>query len=115
MIKCVKTIFCFITGSGYKHALGSFIFSLQNNENIPPFKARLKYYGYAVYASSNYGPTFGGGHDLHISNKAASYTYSYTKFGRTYQRPSAVSYTILAGTYRFSPSEVEVFDLSGEN
>ena len=115
MIKYVKTIFYVITGSGYKQAPGSFIFSLRNKENLSPFKSTLKYQGSsrAIYCSSNYGPTFGGGFDLRIYNNAASNTFSKTNFGHTYQPPSGVSSsgTILAGTYIFSPSEVEVFFL----
>jgi hypothetical protein len=115
MIKYVKTIFYVITGSGWQQVAGSFIFSLRNKENIPPFKAPLKSNReqYAIYCSTSYGPSFGGGHDLHISNNAASNTGSYTGFGNTYQLPSGVSSssTILAGTSYFSPSEVEVFYL----
>jgi hypothetical protein len=113
VIKYVITIFYVITGSGYGQAPGSFIFSLRNKENLPPFKAPLKSNSspYAIYCSTSYGPSFGGGHDLHISNNAASNTGSYTGFGSYYQAPSGVSssYTILAGTRNFSPSEVEVF------
>jgi hypothetical protein len=116
MIKYVKTIFYIITGCcGYRQAPGSFIFSLRNKENLPPFKAPLKSNReqYAIYCSTSYGPSFGGGHDLHISNNAASNTNSYTNFGSYYQLPSGVSsrLDILAGTYYFSPSEVEVFYL----
>jgi hypothetical protein len=114
MIKYVKTIFYVITGS-WQQAPGSFIFSLRNKENFPPFKARLKSQGdsHAIYGGSGYGPTFGLGHDLYISNNAASDTSSYTNFDYTYQPPSGVSSsnTILAGTHYFTPSEIEVFYL----
>ena len=115
MIIYVETIFYVITATGYKQAPGSFIYSLRNKENLPPFKAPLKDQNdvHAIYGGSSNGPTFGGGHDLHISNNAASNTGSYTNFGNTYQPPSGVSSTntILAGTYNFSPTEVEVFYL----
>jgi hypothetical protein len=115
MIKYVKTIFCVLTGSGYKQAPGSFIFSLRNKENLPPFKAPLKDQndGHAIHPAPSYGPIFGGGHDFVISNNAASNTGSHTNFDYSYQPPSGVSsrYTILAGTKFFSPSEVEVFYL----
>ena len=116
MIKYVGTIFYVIAGDwNYKQAPGSFIFSLRNNENLPPFKAPLKDQndGYAIYGVSDYGPTFGDGYDLFIYDNAASNTNSYTEFGYTYQRPFGVSdtQTILAGTYTFPPTEVEVFHL----
>ena len=116
MIKCVKTIFYVITGCAkYKQAPGSFMFSLRNKENLPPFKAPLRSQGtsYAIYCYPKYGPTFGLGYDLKISNNAASNNDSYTNPGLIYQLPSGVNSpsTILAGTYKFSPSEVEVFYL----
>ena len=103
-----------ITGSSRKQAPGSFIFSLRNKENLPPFKAPLKDQndGHAIHPKPSYGPIFGG-HDIEISDNAASNTRSYTSFGYNYQSPSGVSdpYTILAGTKYFSPTEVEVFYL----
>ena len=116
LIKYVKTLFLHYTGSGYKQAPGSFIFSLRNKENLPPFKAPLKDQNtpHAIYTRNNYGPTFGGGHDIHISNYAASNTGSYAyNFNNKYQAPSGVSSTrtILAGTRKFQPSEVEVFHI----
>jgi hypothetical protein len=110
-----KHYFYVITGSGYKQAPGSFIFSLRNKENLPPFKAPLKDQNtpYAIYTGNSYGPTFGAGHDISISNDASSNTNSYTAFNNYYQAPSGVSSTstILAGTYNFQPSEVEVFHI----
>ena len=70
---------------------------------------------YAIRRRSSYGPTFGGGHDIHIANNANSNTNSYTNFGyyNYYSLPSGVQdrKTILAGTYKFTPDEVEVFYL----
>ena len=69
---------------------------------------------HAIYRSSSYGPTFGGGHDMHIANNANSNTNSYTyNFGNYYSVPSGVQdkSTILAGTRYFTPDEVEVFYL----
>ena len=65
----------------------------------------------AIYKYSGYGPTFG--HDIRIYNNANSNTYSYAYFGNSYSVPSGVQdkKTILAGTYNFSPDEVEVFYL----
>ncbi|XP_028415648.1 uncharacterized protein LOC114539010 [Dendronephthya gigantea] len=101
-------------GSRYKEAPGSFIFSLRNKENLAPFKAPLKdeSHGNAVCANPSYGPTIGGGHDIHISDNAHSNTNSYTNFGHTYEAAENVGKdTILAGTKKFSPSELEVFHL----
>ena len=113
MIKYVETIFYVIKGSvGYKQAPGSFIFSLRNKENLLPFKAPLKnqHDRCAIYAHTNWGPIFGGGHDIIIYSNAAKL---HTNFDYTYQPPSGVRDpdTILAGTTNSFPSEVEVFHL----
>jgi hypothetical protein len=110
-----KQYFYVITGGVWKQAPGSFIFSLRNKENLPPFKAPPKDQNtqYAIYTGNSYGPTFGDGHGIYISNDAASNTNSYTYFNYAYQTPSGVSdtRTILAGTYSFQPSEIEVFHI----
>jgi len=69
----------------------------------------------SIFSCSSYGPTFGGGHDIHIANNAASNTNSYTNPGATYSPPagysggSSFSQSFLAGSYYFRPDEVEVF------
>ena len=67
---------------------------------------------YAIYRNSGYGPTFGG-HDIYIADNENSNTRSSTYFGHSYSVPSGVQdrKTILAGTYNFTPDEVEVFYL----
>ena len=73
----------------------------------------VKYQQHAIYRTSGYGPTFGGGSDIYIADNANSNTNSYTNFGWSYSVPSGVQdkRTILAGTYKFTPDEVEVFYL----
>ena len=112
----VKTIFYVLTGpQSSKEAPGSFIFSLRNKENLLPFKAPLKNQsdGAAIHNWQGFGPAFGQGFDLCISDNAASNVESYTGFGVTYQPPSGISddKTILAGTNKFTPSQVEVFHI----
>jgi hypothetical protein len=87
-----------------------------NKDNLPPFKSPVyRYNVYALYTYAGYGPTFGGGHDIHISNNANANTGSYTNFGYTYRQPSGYTYNtykvknLLAGTYKFTPNEVETF------
>ena len=70
---------------------------------------------YSVYFVSSYGPTFGGGHDINIKSEASSNNNSYSNLGNDYSPPSGHSFgstfarTFLAGTYRFTPDEVETF------
>ena len=83
------------------------------------FKAPLKDSndGQAIFLNSWSGPTFGGGHDLHIANNAGSNAASYTDFGYTYQAPQGYPYgaantsSLLTGSKYFTPSEVEVLYL----
>ena len=67
--------------------------------------------GWAIYRASWFGPYFGN--DIYINNDANSNSYSYARLGWYYPAPAAVQDpdTILAGTLRFSPDEVEVFYL----
>ena len=100
--------------AGYTSAPGSFIFSLRNNDDLQPFKAPMKYenYGTAIFRNNGFGPTFGW--DLHIADHAGSNTNSYTHFGYNYQPPTGYTFghsntaSLLAGSYHFIPSEIEV-------
>ena len=67
----------------------------------------------AIYRISSYGLSFGGGHDIVIADNANSNNNSLTHFGHSYSVPSGVKdkKTILAGTYKFTPDEVEVLSL----
>ncbi|XP_046861427.1 uncharacterized protein LOC124454695 [Xenia sp. Carnegie-2017] len=103
----------------YIRANRSFIFSLKNNYGLPPFKSEVVKPQYAIYDYSAYGPTFGGGHDLYISDNANSNYYSHSRwFGHSYKLPNGYTYqsittqNLLAGTSHFTPDEVEVFYFS---
>jgi len=101
------------SSGGYSVTSNAFIFSLRNKEGLGPFKSMVRKPTYAIYRSSGYGPTFGYGHDIYIADNANSNTNSYTNFGNSYSVPSGVqdSTIILAGTYNFTPDEMEVFYL----
>ena len=64
---------------------------------------------YAVYQNPSYGPSFGGGHDLHISNTPGA-SGSYTTAGHSYA--SRGSETYMAGTRVFRVIDYEVFIIS---
>ena len=93
----------------------SFIFSLVDKEGLAPFKSMVKQAesSYAIYCGPSYGPMFGLV-DILIADNASQNTHSFTDFGRSYSLPNGVTnrLTILAGTYTFSPDEVEVFYLA---
>ena len=100
----------------YWYDAEAFLFSLGNEPGWMPVKLNQTgsyYYSpwNAIYSCSYYGPTFGAGHDIYIANNAAylssSYSYLYT-----YRPPSGYGYggrSLLAGSYHFTPAEIETF------
>ena len=103
-------------GSGYKSSNVSFLFSLRNPNNMQPFKCPIinGKNGYAIICTPSYGALFGGS-DLHIVNNANTIQGSYSNLGNTYQPPAGYQYntpqtqSLFAGSYKFTPTEIEVF------
>ena len=98
---------------GYRKTDKAFIFSLENKEGLAPFKSVVKHESQAIYMEISHGPIFGGGHDIYIADNAGHNVHSYTNFGHSFLAPREVKekLTVLAGTYHFTPDEVEVFYL----
>ena len=88
----------------------SFLFSLVNFAGVGPTKMALKTNNkqHGIYCKNTYGPTFGGGHDLHICNAANESTGSSSNFGHTYESPQSGA-TFLVGQRKFTVNEYEVF------
>ena len=113
--------FSLIVSSGrWQYDSKAFLFSLVNKPGWAPVKlpqtGKYSSYRYSIFSSSSYGPTFtGGGGDIYISNYASSNSNSLSNLGYTYSPPSGYSQgstfaqTFLAGTYKFTPDEVETF------
>ena len=80
-----------------------------------PQTGQYSSYRYSIYDCSSNGPTFGNGYDVYIADYASSNSNSYTYLGATYSPPSGYIFrststnTFLAGTYTFTPDEVETF------
>ena len=119
---CFPFLFSLIDSSSmyiYQNDSKAFLFSLVNKPGWAPLKLPQteKYSSsqYSIRFHSSFGPTFGGGYDIRISNSASSNSNSYSNLGHTYSPPSGYSYrstfarTFLAGTYHFTPDEVETF------
>ncbi|XP_074627754.1 uncharacterized protein LOC141885771 isoform X2 [Acropora palmata] len=96
----------------------SFLYSLYNINGFSPVKLQITSGRqiYAIYRCSRYGPTFGGGHDIHISNNAARYQNSRTYCGDTYHLPPGYSssgnscrFYAGGGSNYFTPTDVEMF------
>jgi len=93
----------------------SFIFSLYNTNGYVPVKRLIKsgYNNRAIYRCSSYGPTFGHGYDIYISNNAESNKNSYTGCDCSYHPPpghsSCAHCSFYAGSSPFTPTDIEVF------
>ena len=107
------------SSGGYQYDSKAFLFSLVNKPGWAPVKlpqtGKYSSERRSIYCGSLFGPIFGGGHDIYIFNYAPSNSYSNTNLGYTYSPPSGYSYgstfakTFLAGSYTFTPDEVETF------
>ena len=79
-----------------------------------PQTGEYAFYKRSIRTNNYYGPTFGGGFDIYISNYASSNSDSYSNLGDTYSPPrgyssSTFAQTFLAGTHKFTPDEIEAF------
>ena len=99
------------SSGGYGFTRKAFIFSISNKEELDPFVSEVREPDEAIVRWSVYGPVFGN--DIYIADNANSNSYSFARLVWAYPAPAAVQNpnTILAGTLRFSPDEVEVFYL----
>ena len=112
----MRRLVLFSTGpsSGkYKKSTKAFLFSLVSPARmIGPAKMSLKYGEdtNATYCDSNYGPTFGGGHDLNICSDPNNKNCSSSP-NKSYQFPTecAIPEEFFAGNQNFTVTEVEVF------
>ena len=92
----------------------SFIFSLSNNDNLPPFQSFLRKSKRAIFQDRRCGAIFGVGYvdkvrDLYIScNAFSDLGHSYT-LPQGYTVGSQKARSLLAGSFNFNPTEVEVF------
>ena len=104
----------------YGYSSKAFIYALTNNNGsghavYNPVKLRVKsdkYYE-AVFRCDSAGPIFGAA-DILISNNSASNQDSVTSCGSSYPLPPGYSLsgpncTFYAGSYRFTPTDIEVF------
>ena len=101
----------------YKRSTKSFLFSLRNKDNLRPFKCPTYDHrnGKAVWCYRSYGAIFGDGYDMLICSNASTNKDSRTDLGKTYRPPDGYepdtpqTKALLAGSYQFTPTEIEVF------
>ena len=106
--------FIYFSGQVWKQYV-SFLFSLKNKDNVPPFKSPVEDHQHAILSSPYQGASFGGGPDFYISDNSNANQLSYSNFGDTYQPPAGYVFgtrqtqSLLAESFYFTPTEVEVF------
>jgi len=97
--------------NGYVTDSTAFLFTLTNPSNMP-LKLAITVSGYALYDGASYGPTFGGGFDMHISDGSNINTNSYSSF-HSYTYPNgkygSAGGSFILGGYGFQVAEIEVF------
>ena len=87
-----------------------FLFTLVNPHNVAPTKFNCNPKGKnSHYNHSSYGPTFGGGHDIQVSNSFFSSGDSYISFPSSYVDTSGKGGNIFCNSGSFVCTEVEVF------
>lgn len=92
------------SGNGYKTDSKAFLFGLVGAANSKPQIFRNNYGSNSIYCINTYGPTFGSGHDILISNNCNSNNNSSNP--NLFGLPSN---TCLAGNSFFTVTEIEVF------
>ena len=123
LVRSVRIVKCryYLPGScSYGYSSKAFIYSLTNNNGsghavYNPVKLRVKpdMYNKAVVRCDSWGPRFGSG-DIRISNNSATNQDSLTYCGWHYPLPPGYSLSgpnckFYAGSYRFTPTDIEVF------
>ena len=93
--------------SGYISSSKAFIYSLRNYYGYGYFKNDVTNPSAATYSYYNYGPTFGGGHDIYLANNAGPTNNNYNACS-SYRSRYCNKY-VFTGTYWFTPSNVEVY------
>ncbi|CAF1451559.1 unnamed protein product [Adineta ricciae] len=100
-----------ISNSAYSNAVNSFLFVLKNANNSPPTKFIYNNNGNGCYNNPGYGPTFGGGHDLHIATLSNTNTNSYSNLGSSYPNSLGLGPNTFTGSRNFTVTDIEVFKL----
>jgi hypothetical protein len=103
------------TSSGsYAVDSNAFLFTLTNPYNILPTKYPVQpsKTQHTVYHSQEYGPTFGGNHDLYVCSNSNSVNSSYTNFPYTYTDTTGHGSNTFTGNLNFMASDIEVFKLA---
>jgi len=115
-------IFGAYTGESWRGASGTYgtarcwLFCLNPRGSMKPVKLESTSSGNNVYHNTSYGPTWGGGHDLHVNSSMRSTSNycspsNYRTIATGFDSISVDNNT-LAGSYNFTVEEIEVFSVT---
>ena len=90
--------------NNYKNDNEAFLFSIDKNK-----KYSVKTATHAIYCGVGYGPTFGSGHDIHITTNSNTNNGNYCNAPNVYNIPNGFS--DLSGQYNFTCNEIEVYSI----
>jgi hypothetical protein len=100
--------------SGYKSDpnKSGFLFTLKNPHAITPMKFPMVNTENAIWCNRSFGPVFGAGWDLMISDDCHAKRHSYVTIGTTYENPTQIDgRKVLTGDHNFVVQEIEVFTI----
>jgi hypothetical protein len=102
------------TGDYVEDKDNPFLFTLINPHNIPPtrYSIELAHTAFAVVHKSEYGPTFGEGHDLHVCSESETATGSYFKFPVSYIDTTGKGALTFTNSHQFQTCDIEVYGLA---
>lgn len=98
------------SSGAYKYDATAFIYSLTHKAKC----ATQKNTSYSIWDRSDCGPTFGGGNDIWIYDNCNTYTDNYCNPNHgdsSYALPPGADNTFLAGSYNFTVTEIEVYQV----
>lgn len=99
------------SADNYTDAANSFLFLLTNANGSPPTKFLYNSNGNGMYNHADYGPTFGGGHDLSIPNSCNTNNCTCT-LGNSYPDSLNLGANTFTGSNTFLIADIEVFKLA---
>ena len=95
----------------YKYDATAFIYSLTHKAKC----ATQKNTSYSIQDNGGYGPIFGGGYDICIYDNCNTSTSNFCQpnnpGGSSYALPPGADNTFLAGSYNFTVTEIEVYQV----
>jgi hypothetical protein len=94
---------------GYDNSQTSFLFTVKDESRRPPTTFPIVSYQYAIQGNASYGPMFGGGSDLWVSDNCQTNPSTCQGSGHTYRNTQVGGFT---GEPNFKVKEIEVLSIT---